>query len=134
MKIIFAEKNLNISGVPKPEYTSKTWGFEQTWENKQSSYCMKTLHILAGCNTSMHFHAHKDEHIMLVDGEADLFYIDEKGNSRIHNLVLFEPVKISRFFSHQITALQDSILVEASTWDDPEDSYRVQPTYKPKEF
>lgn len=101
----------------------KTWGMEIHIVNHED-YCLKYLVFFEGKQFSYHLHRVKKElwHCLLGKFEMVL----EKDNAKTYSIfkqgdkIEIEPGRI-----HQLQALKDSILVEVSTTDDPEDSIRI---------
>lgn len=107
----------------------KGWGREIIFCNNDM-YCGKLLvHDKAGSKGSMHFHMKKHETFYVQKGIFKIYWI-ETSNAEIHNTTLKEgdtwvnePGQ-----PHQIEALEDnSIIIEVSTTNFYNDSYRVMP-------
>lgn len=107
----------------------KGWGREIIFAN-HPNYCGKIM-IFDNKNNrfSMHFHAVKDETWYVQKGSFLVKWIETKGAS-VHEKVLstgdtwHNPILVP----HQLIALQDdSRILEVSTFDDPNDNYRVLP-------
>lgn len=111
----------------------KKWGREIIFANygqEKLDYCGKLLvYDKAGAKGSMHFHMRKHE----------TFYV-QQGSFRIHYIVTDTAEKLSVILKagdtwvnepgepHQIESLEDnSILIEASTFHEDSDSYRIIP-------
>lgn len=105
----------------------KGWGYELIFAS-YDNYCGKLLVFpKEGKSGSMHFHAKKQESWLIQQGSFLLRKIDTK-TAAITETVLSKGDTVTHFQNepHQVTALQDdSIIIEVSTHDDPDDSYRV---------
>lgn len=112
------------SGIVSPVRIEKRWGHECIYTNDQ--YCLKTICISALQSTSMHFHITKRETLMVQEGLLELGYIDREGIERRIKLSKGQAIHIDCGFIHQLRAITDCVLVEASTFDEPHDSYRVK--------
>jgi mannose-6-phosphate isomerase-like protein (cupin superfamily) len=107
----------------------KGWGKEVIFASTDS-YCGKFLQFnKAGNKFSMHFHAKKDETWVVIEGAFKLTFIDTS-NATIHESILRKGDTWNNppMLPHQLEALEDnSIIIEVSTADDPNDNYRVMP-------
>lgn len=110
-----------------PEDHPKAWGGEK-WLCNNEEFCGKLLTIREGAKFSMHFHAKKREVFWVIKGEISLGWIElEDACPMVQRLQAGDCFEIPRFLPHQITALEDSEVVEFSTHHDDADSYRVAP-------
>lgn len=115
------------------QIVEKAWGREIIFANygqEKMNYCGKLLvYDKAAAKGSMHFHIRKHE----------TFYV-QQGSFRIHYIVTDTAEKLNITLKvgdtwvnepgqpHQIESLEDnSILIEASTFDENNDTYRVMP-------
>lgn len=107
----------------------KGWGREIIFASNKF-YCGKMLCFdKAGAKCSMHYHAMKMETWMVTNGSFKVWFVDT------NNAVLYtEELKSgdvwhnNAFFPHQLEAMEDdSVIVEVSTADMPEDNYRILP-------
>ena len=128
----------------------KVWGYEDIIYN--GDYCGKQLVFNANSTLSIHFHSVKKETFMVSQGEIELTVYDnpeidqyvvswENWNNGLPNLPkhLEKPQKfllkandsfnIPVGMRHTITSTQPSVIIEFSTHDDPEDSYRILPSF-----
>ena len=111
-----------------PKLVEKRWGHE-IWfaNNEKENYCGKELFIKEGCHTSMHFHLKKHEVFYILEGLLKLELIDTKTGD-VTRIVLNEGKKyeIGQGEPHQLIAYKGSVrLIEASTFHEDSDSYRV---------
>lgn len=114
----------NQAGRSIPTVVEKRWGRELTYWN--NSYCMKRLEINPQCRGSMHFHVHKHETLQVVQGNLTIEYNDGKGGSDYVVLHPGDAYVIPPGFQHRLCAGTELVvLIEASTYDDVEDSIRV---------
>ena len=115
-------------GIPKittGKVVKKGWGHELHIENNED-YCAKLLVFKAGKKFSMHYHVQKYETWFVQSGKLVLRYIDPK--SAGVNETTLNPGDILTIYqgiSHQLEAIEDSVVFEASTHDKASDSYRV---------
>lgn len=104
----------------------KGWGNE-IWLCNNDEFCGKILQFNKDARFSMHFHVNKREVFWVQHGLIELTTINLDDASR-HTVTLKsgDTVEISRLLSHQIRALEDSVVVEFSTHHEDSDSYRVE--------
>jgi len=101
------------------EKVEKVWGFEEIWVNNEL-YCCKFLHIKKNYRSSYHYHKAKDETFVVFEGEVMLrrqFHVDKV-------IVPGDVVRIPPNMLHSFEGLLDSVLLEVSTHDTPDDSFR----------
>jgi len=105
----------------------KGWGNERWIVNKEK-YCLKILSFNKSSSFSMHYHIKKEETWYVAKGCLELSYYDLTNASRITKTI--NPgmvVDIKPNIPHQLTALEDSEIIEVSTQHFEYDSYRVEP-------
>lgn len=104
----------------------RNWGWEY-WVENLPEYCGKILHIINGCRGSLHFHINKLETMLLNFGKVQLRLIDtETAEEYFVELNPGDSIKIPRGQPHQIIALEESEIIEFSTFHDENDSKRLQ--------
>lgn len=123
------EDNPQNRTYPKldPKVVDKEWGYE-IWmaNNEVNDYCGKILHIEEGHRFSMHFHRDKHETFYVLKGKALLRTIEtETATVREMLLEEGESCEINRLVPHQLEALEETDIIESSTFHKDEDSYRV---------
>jgi mannose-6-phosphate isomerase-like protein (cupin superfamily) len=110
-----------------PVTVPKAWGHELVICNNDE-FCGKILHFKQGFRFSAHSHARKREVFYLTHGRLKLMTIDpETAIQHERILEVGDTVEIPRLLVHQITALEDSDLIEFSTHHEDSDSYRSLP-------
>lgn len=104
----------------------KKWGNEIILHNR-ADYCAKLLRFHRGGKFSMHFHIEKTETWYVNSGMFILRYIDPK-NAEKHQIILTPGmvVEVEKGNPHQLEALDDGEIFEASTMHYDYDSYRVE--------
>ena len=108
---------------------TKGWGKEVIYADHEE-YCGKLLvYDKAGATSSMHFHKVKKETWYVLQGSFDYKTIDT--NTGVINTQVIsqgDTITNETFAIHQLTARDDnSIIVEVSTKDNPDDNFRVIP-------
>lgn len=108
------------STISGSKIIKKGWGVECHIVN-HDRYCLKYLIFFKGKKFSYHFHKLKKElwHCLLG-----------KFSAKIDDAVLLfkagEKIEVQQFQLHQLEALENSVIVEVSMMDFPEDSYRIE--------
>lgn len=104
----------------------KGWGYELIFANTPL-YCGKLLHFVQNEMSSMHFHAEKTETFFVLSGEFIIVTINTKDASKKETyLKQGDKMDIAKFQPHKIIAVSGGDIVEVSTHDDEDDSYRVE--------
>ena len=87
----------------------KPWGYEK-WIAHNDKYVMKEIFIKKGFKTSLQYHNYKKETNYLFSGKIKVTIGDITTEASVGTILDLEPGQI-----HQIYALEDSLLFEAST-------------------
>ena len=120
----------SVTRVPKP------WGHETIWASTDR-YVGKILHIKAGQALSVQYHNVKDETVYLLSGELIYRVWDlpvaggtlARGAQPVDvKLTLGEAYRVTPFTVHQMEAVTDCDVLEAST-PDLDDVVRLQDRY-----
>lgn len=111
----------------KPKIVEKTWGREIVFANNPK-YCGKLLVFDCGKHSSLHYHLIKDESWYIQSGKIELHWIDPV-NAIKHIEVIGpgEVIHLAPGYPHQVYALEDSVIFEASTQHFDADTYRIEP-------
>lgn len=109
-----------------PRFFEKGWGGE-LWLVNSSEYCGKVLIFNQGKKCSWHFHIKKVETFHVLKGRVQILTGKEDNLSFANSTVLDkgESLHIPVGMRHQIIALENSEVLEISTYHDEEDSYRL---------
>ena len=120
--------------MSKAEWTAtvvrvdKPWGFESHFALVPGKYCGKTLHVNAGHALSLQYHERKEETIAVQSGKL-LFEVGNSDQSlESFELLPGEAVHLSPGTRHRMTALVDTVVLEASTTE-LDDVVRVEDRY-----
>jgi D-lyxose ketol-isomerase len=123
------------AGQAMPKRVDKTWGYELHYKN-DNQYCMKLLHFNGpgekaydmqdpAVSTSMHFHVMKHETLLVTKGILTLELIINK-KIVIQKLEPGQAWVVCPGHIHRLSAVEGPVdLVEASTYDQANDSVRV---------
>jgi len=104
--------------------TLKRWGQEETFFNEE--YCCKKLTILPNKQTSSHFHIVKHETLYVTQGCLTIHWQDRDCNEKHTFLPAGSAFIIPPGMIHRLSAKDSTVIVlESSTFDNPEDSIRV---------
>ena len=104
---------------------SKKWGMEVILHNDEK-YCGKILSFKADTRFSMHYHILKTETWYISECTFILRYIDTNtADVYEKNLYSGMIVEIEPGSPHQLIAVTDGVIFEASTQHFDNDSYRV---------
>lgn len=118
---------MSIPVFRKPEHHPKGWG-EEVWIASNELYCGKLLCFKKGGKSSAHFHGDKKESWLVFKGAIRLGTVDPVTalwSSRLCDEGT--AIDIPRLCVHQVEALEETILIEVSSPDRPEDSLRIAP-------
>ncbi len=120
-----------------PKIVPKPWGRE-IWFADQKMYAGKILEVTKGKRLSLQYHERKTETLYLVSGKVRLTYRElqsgekhESAGITQSNEFIWEPglaVHIPVRTIHRFEAIEDSVLLEAST-PDLTDVVRLQDDY-----
>lgn len=113
----------------KPKYVEKEWGHELWLVNDESlNLCSKILFIKKGSKGSCHMHDSKREYWFVQSGKCILrIHKMQQSSPQTVQTVLSEGESffIDRLTAHQLEALEDTTIIETSTFHRDEDSYRL---------
>lgn len=117
--------------VRPAEHVDKPWGHEEIFALVEGSYVGKLLFVSAGESLSLQYHHAKDETIALVTGRAEIDLGDSAETLRAVSLSAGDSVHVLPGTLHRLRAIEDSVLVEASTADAGwrEDVVRLEDRY-----
>jgi len=108
-----------------PRVIKKVWGEERIFEDSAGLY-IKKLVYLAGGKSSLHMHVSKTEYFFVSEGVFNLRWFEaESGEEHQDTLYEGQIILIKPGFAHELFAPLGGTIVEFSTRDDPEDSYRL---------
>ena len=111
--------------IRKGKTVEKGWGFELHIENNED-YCGKLLVFKEGSKFSMHYHVEKYETWFVQEGKFIFRWINPATAETVEDILnRGDIVTIYQGISHQLEALEDSVIFETSTQDKTEDSFRV---------
>lgn len=94
---------------------NKPWGHEEIFAFSEGRYCGKALHVDAGQALSLQYHEAKEETIAVQSGSVVLEIGEHEDDLERVELAVGDSVHVPPGVRHRVTALTDSILLEAST-------------------
>ena len=119
------------TAVHPAEQVEKPWGHEEIFAIVEGAYVGKLLFVKAGESLSLQYHHAKDETIALVSGRAEIDLGTSPDTLRAVGLAAGDSVHVLPGMLHRLRAIEDSVLVEASTADPGwrEDVVRLEDRY-----
>ena len=114
--------------VNNRKVVTKQWGIEFILPGH--GYTTKIMQIKPGFKSSLHFHQHKNETFVLVQGQLNVEFYEPDSEKRSYELIeplscLILPACTPHSFSVPKTQEGPSIFIESSTVDDADDNYRL---------
>jgi mannose-6-phosphate isomerase-like protein (cupin superfamily) len=106
----------------------KPWGHEEIFANVPGLFAGKALHVTAGSALSLQYHERKEETISLQCGRALLEIGDHESDLDHVELRPGDCVHLLPGTRHRLTAIEDSVVLEAST-PDLDDVVRIEDRY-----
>ena len=114
--------------VSAVERVDKPWGFETHFAIVRGKYCGKTLHIRGGEALSLQYHERKEETIAVQSGQLRLEIGIDGEHLESFDLGPGEVVHIRPGTCHRMTAVVDTVVLEASTTE-LDDVVRLEDRY-----
>ena len=114
--------------VRATQTVTKPWGHELIFANVPSGFTGKELHVRGGQSLSMQYHEYKEEVLAVRSGRIQLEIGPSAEKLDRIELLPGDTVHIRPGTVHRTTALEDSVLLEASTYN-PDDVVRLDDRY-----
>ena len=109
----------------KTTIINKGWGDELIFAS-EDEYCGKFLNFDQHAKFSMHFHRDKDETWYVQSGKFEVYWIDtQTAKMNMKKLKVGDTWRNPPLVPHQLQCMEAGTIIEVSTYDDPEDNYRV---------
>lgn len=105
----------------------KPWGGEELLAHTDL-YALKRIRVKPGSRPSLQYHERKSESLFLLSGLMKIEIGDSKDALIVDELRPGETVDVPRGKIHRVTALEDSVLIEAST-PELDDVVRLEDDY-----
>lgn len=106
----------------------KPWGHEEWFALVDGRFCGKAIHVLAGHALSLQYHRVKEETVSVQSGRL-LFEVGASEDAlESFELQPGESVHLTPGTRHRMTALEDTVVLEASTTE-LDDVVRLEDRY-----
>jgi mannose-6-phosphate isomerase-like protein (cupin superfamily) len=102
----------------------KVWGRERIICNTPL-YCGKILYLSKGYRCSIHHHQKKDEVFYILKGKVLL-----EAGGKSYAMEVGDAIRIIPYLKHRFTGITYAEILEFSTHDHPDDSYRTTQSEK----
>ena len=106
----------------------KPWGYELHFALVDGKYCGKALHINEGHALSLQYHRHKEETVSVQSGRLSFEVGYDDDGLESFELLPGESVHLHPGTRHRMTALVDTVVLEASTTE-LDDVVRLEDRY-----
>jgi mannose-6-phosphate isomerase len=106
---------LSVQHVTATQVVPKPWGHEEIFALVPGKFCGKSLHIVAGQALSLQYHVTKEEVIAVHAGRVLLEIGMYAATLTVVEMHPGDTVHIAPGVCHRVTAIEDSVLLEAST-------------------
>jgi mannose-6-phosphate isomerase-like protein (cupin superfamily) len=119
------------TAIRASEQVHKPWGHEEIFALVEGAYVGKLLFVKARESLSLQYHHVKDETIALVSGRVEIDLGASVDTLRAVSLSAGDSVHVRPGTLHRVRAVEDSVLVEASTAEPGwrEDIVRLEDRY-----
>lgn len=106
----------------------KPWGHEEWFALVDGKYCGKSIHVRAGESLSLQYHVVKDETVAVQTGRLRFEVGDDEAALETFELLPGESVRLRPGVRHRMTAVVDTVFLEAST-SEVDDVVRLEDRY-----
>ena len=114
--------------VRETQTVEKPWGHEMIFTDVPGGFTGKELHVRGGQSLSMQYHERKEEVLAVRSGRIQLEIGPTLEQLERIELAPGDSVQIPPGMVHRTTALEDSVVLEASTYH-PDDVIRLTDLY-----
>ena len=101
-----------VSAVRRVE---KPWGHEEVFALVEGKFCGKAIHVNDGHSLSLQYHEEKEEVICVQSGCLKVEVGLHEDSLETFELVAGESIHFKPFTRHRVTAVGDTVMLEAST-------------------
>lgn len=108
--------------------TDKPWGHEELFAHVPGSYAGKAIHVGEGHALSLQYHERKEETISCLSGRFKVEVGEHESSLEDFELEPGESIHLRPGVRHRVTALVDSVFLEASTTE-LDDVVRLEDRY-----
>ncbi len=106
----------------------KPWGHEVIFALVDGKFCGKAIHITQGHSLSLQYHEEKEETISVQSGRLKVEIGLHEDALEEFELEAGESIHLVPFTRHRVTALEDTVMLEASTTE-LDDVVRLEDRY-----
>ncbi|HEU0103734.1 MAG TPA: hypothetical protein VFR07_15545 [Mycobacteriales bacterium] len=93
----------------------KPWGHEELFALVDGKFCGKAIHVTEGHALSLQYHEQKEEVISVQSGRLQCEIGTSEDALEVFELLPGESVHLLPGVRHRVTALVDTVMLEAST-------------------
>lgn len=93
----------------------KPWGHEELFALVEGKFCGKAIHVTAGHALSLQYHEEKEEVISVQSGQLRCEVGLHEDSLEVFELNAGESIHLKPFVRHRVTAVVDTVMLEAST-------------------
>lgn len=95
--------------------TDKPWGHEELFALVEGKFCGKAIHVNEGHALSLQYHEEKEEVISVQSGRLRCEIGLHEDDLEVFDLLPGESVHLRPHTRHRVTAVVDTVMLEAST-------------------
>lgn len=110
-----------------PKTIIKNWG-KEVWLELNNRYCFKEIYLEKDKRTSLQYHREKLETSRVISGKIEVLLEEDSGEMKKHTFLPGDSFTINPPRRHRVTALEDSVYLEAST-PEVDDVVRIEDDY-----
>ena len=114
--------------VEQVRRVDKPWGHEEHFALVDGKYCGKALHVHAGHALSLQYHEQKEETVSVQSGRLQFDIGTSEEDLETFELLPGEAIHLRPGTVHRMTALEDTVVLEASTTE-LDDVVRLEDRY-----
>jgi mannose-6-phosphate isomerase-like protein (cupin superfamily) len=106
----------------------KPWGHEEIFALVDGRFCGKAIHVTEGHALSLQYHERKEETISVQSGRLSVEVGESEDALEQFELLPGESIHLRPGVRHRVTALDDTVMLEASTTE-LDDVVRLEDRY-----
>ena len=101
--------------VSAVQRVDKPWGHEEIFALVDGKFCGKAIHVSDGHSLSLQYHREKEEVISVQSGRLRVEVGTHEDALEEFDLEPGESIHLTPFTRHRVTAIGDTVMLEAST-------------------
>ncbi len=101
--------------VSPVKVVTKPWGHEEWFALVDGKYAGKAIHITKGESLSLQYHVQKEETVSVQSGRLRFEVGTDEHALEVFDLLPGESVHLRPGVRHRMTAVEDTVMLEAST-------------------